>query len=141
MIARLWKISGCILALLVSSAGLADDGPFGDLDFSRLSKPQEQFFWKRLKSLAAEEAVLTYCGQPDDFEQRAKQGIRSCVTSEALNKAESFFKSELKVARDSLNERQASCRAKPEATSGWLGIDISPVGDGAADSPSSPRSG
>jgi hypothetical protein len=127
--------SGCILALLLTSPGLADDGRFGDLDFSRLSKPQEQFFWKRLKDLAIEEAVISYCGQSDDFEQRAKQGIHACVTSEALNKAESFFKSELKAAKDTLGERQASCRGKPEATSGWLGVDISPVSKNAADSP------
>ena len=123
------------MALLLSSPGLADDGPFGDLDFSRLSKPQEQFLWKRLEDLAVEEAVITYCGEPDDFEQRAKQGIRSCVTSEALNKAESFFKSELKAAKDTLSERQASCHGKPEATSGWLGVDISPVGTDVASSP------
>ena len=123
------------MALLLSSPGLADDGPFGDLDFSRLSKPQEQLFWKRLKDLAVEEAVISYCGEPDDFEQRAKQDIRSCVTSEALNKAESFFKSELKVAKDTLSERHASCRGKPEATSGWLGVDISPVGKDVASSP------
>jgi hypothetical protein len=127
MFSRLPIVFGCGLALLLGSPGLAEDGPSGDLDFSRLSKPQEQFFWKRLKDLAAEEAVLTYCGHPDDFEQRAKQGIRSCVTSEALNKAESFFESELKATRDSLGERQASCRGKPEATSGWLGVDITPV--------------
>jgi PDZ domain len=135
MLARLSLASGCVVALLLASPGRADDGPFGDLDFSRLSKPQEQFFWKRLKSLAVEEAVLTYCDQPDDFEQQAKQGIRSCVTSEALNKAESFFKFELKAAKDGLGARQASCRAKPEATSGWLGVDIGPVWKDAADSP------
>ena len=122
------------MALLLGSHGLADDGPFGDLDFSRLSKPQEQFFWNRLKSLAEEEAVLAYCAEPDDFEQRAKQGIRSCVTSEALNKAESFFKSQVKATKDSLGERQASCRGKPEATGGWLGVDISPAGEDAVDS-------
>src|SRR5271167_1530804 len=124
MLARLSLASGCILALFLTSPGRADDGPYGDLDFSRLSKPQEQFFWKRLKSLAVEEAVLTYCGQPDDFEQRAKQGIRSCVTSEALNKAESIFKSELKAIETSFNERKPPCSAKPEVTRGWLGVDL-----------------
>ena len=91
MRARLWVGSGWILALFLASTAIADEGPFGNLDFSHLSKPQEEFFWRRLKGLAAEEAVLTYCGQPDDFEQQAKQGIRACVTSEALDKAESFF--------------------------------------------------
>jgi hypothetical protein len=136
MFPRLPIAAGCIFALLLISHGRADDGPFGDLYFSRLSKPQEQFFWKRLKGLAEEEAVLAYCGEPDDFEQRAKQGIRSCVTSEAMNKAESFFKSQLKATKDSLGERQASCRGKPEATGGWLGVDISPVGQDAGDSAS-----
>src|ERR1700683_5296410 len=101
MLARLAAASGWILTLFLTSTAIADDGPFGDLDFSRLSKPQEQFFWKRLKSLAAEEAVISYCGQPDDFEQRAKQGIQACVTSEAMNKAESFFESELKATKAS----------------------------------------
>jgi hypothetical protein len=141
MYLRLQKASGCILALLLSSPGQADDGPSGDLDFSRLSKPQEQFFWKRLTDLAVEEAVLTYCGQSDDFEQRVKQGIRSCVTSEALNKAESFFESELKATKDSLSERRASCHGKPEATSGWLGVDIGPAAKDVASSPGGAGSG
>ena len=68
MFSRLPIASGCILVLLLSSPGLADDRPFGDLDFSRLSEPQEQFFWKRLKILADEEGVLAYCGQPKKFE-------------------------------------------------------------------------
>ena len=124
-------VSGCVLTLLLASSAWAEEPPFGDLDFSKMTKPQEQFFWKRLKSLALEEAVIAYCGQPDDFETRAKQGIRACVTAEALNKAETFFKSELSATKESLGARKASCRAKPEPTSGWLGIDIAPVENGA----------
>jgi hypothetical protein len=120
--------------LFLLSPGRADDGKFGDLDFTRLSKPQEQFFWKRLKSLAFEEAVITYCGQPDDFEQRAKQGIQSCVTAEAMNKAESFFKSEFEASVDSFGERKMACNAKPDSMRGWLGVDLRPVGKDTADS-------
>jgi hypothetical protein len=116
-------------------SGHAEDSQFGDLDFTRLSKPREQFFWKRLKSLAFEEAVLTYCGQPDDFEQRAKQGIRSCVTEAALNKAESFFKSELEASEAKFRQRKLACGAKPDVTGGWLGIVLMPVGNSVADSP------
>src|SRR5271167_3013220 len=116
MLARLSLASGCILALFLTSPGRADDGPYGDLDFSRLSKPQEQFFWKRLKSLAFEEAVLAYCGQPDDFENRAKQGIQACVTAEALNKADSYYKSQLKTSLGSISERKLECNAKPDST-------------------------
>jgi hypothetical protein len=128
MLARLAIISGCVLILFLPSPGRADDGQFGSLDFTRLSKSQEHFFWKRLKILAFEEAAITYCGQPDDFAQRAKQGIRSCVTAEALNKAESIFKSELKASEDGFSEKKTSCNAKPDVTRGWLGVDLSPVG-------------
>ncbi len=141
MIARLSVGSGWILALLLASSAMADEGAFGNLDFSRLSKPQEEYFWRRLKSLADEEAVLTYCGQPDDFAQQAKQGIRACVTSEALSKAESFFHSELKATEDDLRARKASCRGKPEATQGWLGVEIKPVGQGDGDVPGSGGTG
>ena len=127
MPARLPRASRWILALCLSAPALADEGPYGNLDFSRLSKPQEEFFWKRLQGLADEEAVISYCGQPDDFQQEAKQGIRSCVTSEALTKAESFFKSEFKAAVTTLRDRKASCAAKPAATRGWLGVEIKPV--------------
>jgi hypothetical protein len=133
MFMRLSVGSGWILALFLSSAAIADEGPFGNLDFSRLSKPQEEFFWRRLRSLAEEEAVLTYCGQPDDFAQQAKRGIRACVTSEALDKAESFFRSELKATQDDLRARKASCRTKPEATQGWLGVEIQPIAKGDGD--------
>ena len=135
MPSRLSLFSGLILAVLAHASVRADDGQYGDLDFARLSKPQEEFFWRRLKALAVEEAALAYCGQPDDFEQRAKQGIRSCVTAEALNKAQSVFTSEMKETLSSLRERKLSCSAKPEATSGWLGVDISPVSKGSSSSP------
>ena len=128
---RLSLVSGFALLLFFHAPGRADDGPYGNLDFTHLSQSQEEFFWKRLKALAVEEAALTYCGQPDDFEQRAKQGIRSCVTADALNKAQSFFTSEMKATLNSLRERRLSCNAKPEATSGWLGVDISPVSKGS----------
>jgi PDZ domain len=121
------------LALVLTAPAFADEAPFGSLGFSRLSKPQEDFFWKRLKSLAIEEAILTYCGQSDDFARAAKQGIRACVTSEALNRAESFFDSELKTAQNDLRGRWASCRAKPEATRGWLGVELKSVGKEEAD--------
>lgn len=128
MLARLSLASGCVLALCLQSPGLADEGQFGALDFSRLSQPQEQFFWRRLKSLALEEAALTYCGQSDDFETRTKQGIQSCVTAAALNKAESFLQSELKAELSAFREDKRACNAKLPATSGWLGIDLTPAG-------------
>jgi hypothetical protein len=131
--ARLSISSGAILALFLLSPGHADDSQFGDLGFTRLTKPQEQFFWKRLKSLAFEEAVITYCGQPDDFEKRTKQGIQSCVTADALNKADSFYRSELKMNLDSIKERKVACDAKPDSMRGWLGVDIRPVSKDIAD--------
>jgi hypothetical protein len=128
MIARLAIALGFILALFPAWPGLADDVQPGDLDFARLTKPQEQFFWKRVKSLAFEEAALAYCGQPDDFESRVKQGVRSCVTAEAMNKAESVFKSELKASEAGFTARKTACAAKPAATRGWLGVDLRPLG-------------
>jgi hypothetical protein len=135
MPSRLSLTSGFILVLFFHAPGRADDSRFGDLDFTRLSKPQEQLFWECLKALAVEEAAITYCGQPDDFELRAKQGIRSCVTADALNKAQSFFESEMKGTINSFRERRIACNAIPEATSGWLGIYLSSVGKGGSNSP------
>jgi C-terminal processing protease CtpA/Prc len=121
-----------ILALLFSFPASAEESGYGTLDFSKLTKTQADFFWTRLKGLAVEEAVLGYCDQSDDFEVEAKQGIRACVTEEALNKAEAFFKAEGKQATDALHKRKASCHGKPKADHGWLGVELEPVGDKGA---------
>ena len=134
MLARRSLASGCLLLLCLQSPGRADDAQFGNLDFTRLSQPQEQAFWQRLKSLAIEEAAITYCGRPDDFETLAKQGIQSCVTAEALNKADAFFKSELKAELSEFRESKRACNEKPDRLSGWLGIDLTPAKDLAAPS-------
>ena len=120
-----------LLAMLAASGARAEDAPYGSLDFSRLTATQSDFFWRRLRSLAIEEAVLSYCGQPDDFEKEAKQGIRACVTADALAKAQAFFKAQETVALASLHERKASCRGKPQANRGWLGVEIKPDAKGA----------
>jgi predicted metalloprotease with PDZ domain len=118
------------LLALPAVAGAAEGG-HGNLDFSRLSKPQAAFFWRRLRSLAIEEAVLSFCGEADDFETKAKQGIQACVTEDALDKAQAFFKSEMKTAEVSLRLRKASCRGKPKADRGWLGVEIAQASKGA----------
>jgi hypothetical protein len=135
MLARLSLASAFLLVLFLPAPGRADERQFGDLDFSRLSRPQEQFFWRRLRALAFEEAAITYCGRPDDFERQAKQGIRSCVTADALNKAQSVFESEMKAALSGFREKKIACNTKPAATSAWLGVDLSPVGKDGADKP------
>ena len=124
-------VPAALLAMLAASGARAEDAPYGSLDFSRLTQQQSDFFWRRLRSLAIEEAVLSYCGQPDDFEKEAKQGIHACVTKEALGKAEAFFKAEEMTALASLHERKASCRGKAEAKRGWLGVEIKPNAKGA----------
>jgi hypothetical protein len=113
-----------LLALCMAVPAFAEDVPFGSLDFSRLSTSQEGFFWKRLRGLADEEAVLAYCGQADDFTREAKQGIRACVTSQAMDKAESFFNAELKATQVDLRARKASCQTKPRENRGWLGVEM-----------------
>jgi hypothetical protein len=120
-----------LLAMIAASGARAEDTPYGSLDFSRLTAKQSDFFWRRLRSLAIAEAVLSYCGKPDDFETLAKQGIRACVTSEAMGKAVAFFKAQEVTALASLHERKASCRGKPEAQRGWLGVEIKPDAKGA----------
>jgi len=124
-------ILAALLAMLAASGARAEDVPYGSLDFSRLTAKQSEFFWRRLRVLAIEEAVLSYCGQPDDFEREAKQGIRACVTKEALGEAETFFKAQEMTALASLHERKASCRGKPEAKRGWLGVEIKQDAKGA----------
>jgi hypothetical protein len=59
----------------------ADRDAYGRLDFSKSSKEQEDSVWQRIKILAFEEALVMHCGQPDDFEQRAKRAIQACVTA------------------------------------------------------------
>ena len=79
-------------ALCWSSHARADGAAFGRLDFSKLNKEQKDSLWQRIKILAFEEALVTHCGQPDDFEQRARQAVQACVTADALSKAASFFR-------------------------------------------------
>ena len=82
-----------VMALCSTSQAQAEaDTAYGRLDFSKLNKEQEESLWKRIKLLAFEEALVTHCGQPDDFEQRARRAIQACVTAEALSKADSFYK-------------------------------------------------
>jgi PDZ domain len=121
------------LAPLVAFAAPApaEDAGYGNLEFSRMTKPQEAFFWRRLKSLATEAAVLSYCGEPDSFETQAKQGIRACVTEAALAKADETFKSEMSAAEASLRLRKTSCRGKGGAERGWLGVEIGAAPKGA----------
>ncbi len=121
------------LVSLLGGAGLAraEEGGYGNLDFARMTQSQQDFFWRRLRSLAIEEAVLSYCGDADDFAPKAKEGIRACVTQEALAKADAFFKTERASAEASLRVRKASCRARPRADRGWLGVEIAEAPKGA----------
>jgi hypothetical protein len=130
---RLSMSWGAILVLLLPYLAQAENSPFGNLDFTRMTKPQEQFFWKRLKTLAFEEAILTYCGQSDDFEIRAKQGIKSCVTEDALDRADSFYRLELKSSLEAIRARKATCSAKPDSTRAWLGVEIQPLSKASAE--------
>jgi hypothetical protein len=123
------------LTLCCAAPGRADDGQYGSLDFARMSKEQDQFFWNRLDLLAFEEAIITYCGQPDDFEKKAQDGIKACVTAEALGKADTFFRSKLVAQLGRLGQDKFSCKGKAVAASvhGWLGVEVQPVGKDVAD--------
>jgi C-terminal processing protease CtpA/Prc len=116
------------------SPGRADEGTYGALDFTHMTKDQEQFFWDRLEGLAFEEALLTYCGQSDDFETRAQAAIQSCVTKDALQKADAFFRAKLRAGQRQIAERKFTCKGKPAVVSrhGWLGVEVEPVGRGTA---------
>jgi hypothetical protein len=119
---RFWLLVAAGLALAAPARG--EEAAYGNLDFSRLTKPQEEFFWQRLKSLAVEEAALAHCGEADDFAARAKAGIRACVTAAAMERAESAFKTEMKATEESLRARKPSCRAAPKPNRGWLGVEL-----------------
>jgi hypothetical protein len=125
---------GIIAALCCLSPARADEAPYGALDFTRMTKDQEQVFWKRLDTLAFEEAILTYCGQPDDFEKRAQQAIQACVTQDALQKADAFFRTKLRVGLSEIAAHKLACKGKPVvgAPHGWLGVEVQPIGEGAA---------
>jgi hypothetical protein len=89
------RISAVFLVIqLLCSPSLvhADDDKYGTLDFTRMSKPQEKRFWFELFTLASAEAEADLCGQPFDFEHKAMAAIKTCVTADALRRADSFFK-------------------------------------------------
>jgi hypothetical protein len=134
---------GIVATMCCLSPGRAGDGAYGALDFTRMTKDQEQFFWDRLDSLAFEEALLTYCGQPDDFERHAQAAIQACVTKDALQKADAFFRAKLRVGLSRIAERQVTCKGRPVITSvhGWLGVEVQPVGQGPIDSPTKTAAG
>ena len=128
---------GIMAALCCLSHGHADDAPYGALDFTRMTRDQERVFWNRLDTLAFEEAILTYCGQPDDFEKRAQQAIQSCVTQDALQKADAFFRTKLQVRLSEIAARKLTCKGKEAVgpAHGWLGVEVQPVGPDAAGKP------
>jgi PDZ domain len=117
-----WVVA--LLSLTIASATHAEDSLYGTLDFSRLTPNQEQFFWRRLEILADEEAVLAHCGQADDSRKRAIEGVRACVTSAALEKADAFFTGKLKERLRELESDHWSCSATPVAMGGWLGVGL-----------------
>ena len=133
---RLSIVLGMALAFGCLSLAHAEDGQYGSLDFSRMTKDQEQFFWSRLDRLAFEEAVLAYCGQPDDFEKKAQAAIKSCVTEDALRKADAFFRAKMKARLAQLAERKLTCKSKDSVASvhGWLGVELEPVNADFAES-------
>jgi hypothetical protein len=127
------RIGLAAAVILAIAPAAAEEPAHGSLDFSRLTKPQEEYFWRRLKSLAIEEAALAHCGEADDFAARVKAGVRACVTPEALERTETAFKAEMKAAEASLSARKASCRGAPKPTRGWLGVELAPeAAEGAA---------
>ena len=136
-------VLGIAATLCYLTPGRADEAVYGALDFARMTKDQEQFFWKRLDGLAFEEAVLAYCGQPDDFEKRAQQAIQSCVTQGALQRADAFFKTTMRARLSALAERKLACngRAAVASVHGWLGVEVQPVAPGAADNPGAKAAG
>ena len=122
-----------IVAALLLAAAPARAEDYGSLDFSRLTKPQTDIFWRRLKSLAVERAVLAHCGEASDFEARVKQGVRACVTAAALGQTEAAFRTEMNSALATLRTRRASCHATPAPNKGWLGVELGTAGQGGAE--------
>lgn len=87
---------GIMIAMLCLASAKAGDDGYGNLDFRRLSKEEEDQFFERVSSLAFDEAVLNHCGRSDNFEQRAKDAIRACVTKDALDRAAGVFEAKVK---------------------------------------------
>jgi membrane-associated protease RseP (regulator of RpoE activity) len=130
------SVLAAALALLPLSTlvgARADNVQYGNLGFSRLSPDQEQFFWKRLNLLAFEEAVVSYCGQPDDFEEKAKTSIQSCVTAEALSKADTVFRNQVTSNVAQFAKDKRTCKSQILKQQGWLGItsNLPANGDGS----------
>jgi hypothetical protein len=121
----------CLLFLWVT-AGHSEEAPYGHLDFSRVPKGDEKVFWDRLDYIAMGEALLRYCGRSQGFEQKAEDGIRACVTKEALQRAKVFFDSKVDTYLAYYKSNGQSCRSDPVKAHPYLGIDA-PLPDGHND--------
>jgi hypothetical protein len=108
-IALLIAIAQMLCCLSLARAG---DDRYGDLDFSRLTKDQEQWFWRRLNVLAFEDATVAYCGPHRDYEKLAIEGIQRCVTAAALRRADSFFELRVRTFRGELARQRWVCTGK-----------------------------
>ena len=105
----------------------AEDVLYGKLDFTRLTKGQEQAFWNRLNWLALEESLLVHCKKPDNFAQTAREAIRACVTKEALDRADSFFSSKVTTFVSGWVKNGQKCGPEPLEARGILGVNVNRV--------------
>ena len=99
------------LAPLIAFAApaAAEDTGYGHLDFSRMTEPQQTFFWRRLNSLAVEAAVLSYCGETGHVRAESEGG------HPRLRDA-----SRARQGRRDLPERDERRRSEPAAAQGVL---------------------
>ena len=65
------------------------------LNFSYLSKAQEQDLWKRADQYALAEAFLRQCATASNIERRMMQAASPCIETRALLKVAGYFRAKL----------------------------------------------
>jgi hypothetical protein len=111
-----------LATMLIFISGVQGDEGFGQLDFSQLSTEQEKWFWSRLLFVAFEDAILDYCHKPTDFEAKAKAAIRSCVTEDALHKADSFFRIQKNKYVEQVTREELNCDFESVVAGALFGV-------------------
>jgi hypothetical protein len=96
-----WRSKSWALALLAPLCfpmfvARADENSYGKLDLSKLDRSQMTFLLHRIDALSFESAILSHCGRPYDFERRATQAIRACVTADALGTVDSIYQTSMR---------------------------------------------
>lgn len=66
------------------------------LNFSDLTKAQEESLWRQVDQLAFFEATANLCGKKSDLEARIIAAVQECISNEALDRVKDRWRSKVK---------------------------------------------